>query len=198
MAGDRNLVRNAIAAYFGGTLVTADAGICYQGGPLVSAGLGTAYPYVVKGVPDSYFFTGMPAGVGWGAVMGIRRLERQTSRIATGGPVSGWRQRVYTIDLELIAVSQERHVETAEQDLDDLIEQIHALIYADRTLGTTNAVLYPATGRLITQAGEGHYGIRDTTDGFAPLAGAKGDADARGRYAGEATVSFEVLTMVQS
>lgn len=45
MAGERQQVRNAVAAYFGGTLVTADAGTCYQGGSLTSYGLGTAYPY---------------------------------------------------------------------------------------------------------------------------------------------------------
>ena len=188
-AGDRNLVRNAIAQYFGGTLVPTDAGICYQNGPLAAAGLGTAYPYVVKGVPDGYFTIGVPAGFGWGAVMGIRQVHRATRREAMGGPTSGWRGRRYTIVCELVALSQERHVETAEQGLDDLVDAMHALIYADRTLGTTSGV-YP-TGRLITEAGEGPAGIEDLTEGFAPVAG-----DERGRYAGEGTLTFTALTQV--
>ena len=193
-AGDRNLVRNAIAAYFGGTLVPTDAGICYQGGPLAAAGLGTAYPYVVKGVPDGYFTIGVPAGFGWGAVMGIRQVHRRITRRpdgAMGGPTSGWRGRRYTITLELVAISQTRHLETAEQGFDDLIDAMHALIYADRTLGTTSGA-YP-TGRLITEAGEGPAGIEDLTEGFAPI-----DGDDHGRFAGEGTVTFTALTMVQA
>ena len=63
MAGDRQLVREAVAAYFGGTLQTADAGIYFQGGPLSAAGLGTAFPYKIKrGAPDSYYTLGEADG----------------------------------------------------------------------------------------------------------------------------------------
>ena len=189
MSGDRQLVRRAVAAYFGGTLVEADAGICYQGGSLVSAGLGTVFPYSVKGIPDEYYFTGMPDGTGWGAVMGIR-LDRSTKREAYAGATSGWRARRYTVTCELVVLSQLPHIEVAGAGLDDLIDGMHALIYADRTLGTSHEN-YPG-GRLIMQAGEKPAGIEDKTPTWLPL-----DAE-RGRYMGEGEMTFEALTMVEA
>lgn len=188
MSGDRQLVREAIAAYFGGDRVTTDKGICYQGGPLLASHLSSFYPYSAKGVPDQYFFTGQPAGAGWGAVAGITSVRRKTTRMAMGGVTSGWRQRDYRIDIVIEARSQLPHIETAEAGLDDLIDDLEALIFADRTLGTTSS-LYP-TGRLITQAGEGDSGIEDVTDPLDPM------DDARGRYEGVARVSFTATTMV--
>lgn len=187
MAGDRQLVRRAVAAYFGGTQNIADAGICYQNGPLTTAGLGTVFPYSVKRVPDKYYTTGMPTGIGWGAVMGLR-VKRNTKRDSMGGATSGWRARHYTILCELIVLTELPHIEVAGAGLDDLIDAIHGLFYADRTLGTTSAS-YP-TGRLITQAGENPYGIQDDTLPFEPA------DEKQGRYFGEATLSFEALTMI--
>lgn len=189
MAGDRRLVRNAIASYFGGSQPANDPTVCYQGGPLVSYGLGTAYPYSVRHVPDSYYTQGMPDGQNWGAVLGVTKVDRVTTREAMGGPVSGWRGRRYTITCELSVIAELPHIEVAGAGLDDLIEAIHGLIYNDRTLGTTSASLYP-TGRLIWEAGEGRTGIRDMTDRFEMLDGDKG------RYAAQATVDFQALTMV--
>lgn len=194
MSGERQQVRLAVASYFGGTLVTADAGTCYQNGPLAGSGLGTAFPYEVKGIPDSYYVAGMAAGVGWGAVMGIR-LERATKRDSYGGATSGWRARRYKVSCELVALSQEPHLETAGAGLDDLIEAMHALIYADRTLGTTGgAYAGNPGGRLIIQAGENPFGIDDSTQPWQPV----GPEDKRSRYVGEATVEFEALTMVEA
>jgi hypothetical protein len=189
-AGDRQLVREAVASYFGGSLVTADSGIAYQGGPLVSAGLGTAYPYQVKGIPDEYYTAGMAAGAGWGTVMGIR-MTRDTTREAMGGPTSGWRKRVYTVTCELVVISYEQHVEIAGAGLDDLLDGMYALIFADRTLGTTSPAYSAQGGRLIMQAGEGPYGIKDDTQGWWPA-----DSQGRGKYIGQATLSFQALTMV--
>lgn len=192
MAGERQQVRNAVAAYFGGTLVTADAGTAYQGGSLTSFGLGTAYPYEVKGVPDSYYTAGTPAGFGWGAVLGVK-ISRATKRDSIGGATSGWRARHYKVSCELVAISQEPHLETAGAGLDDLIEAMHTLIYADRTLGTTGgAYASNPGGRLIIQAGEGTAGINDSTMPWQPV----GPEDKRSRYVGEATIEFECLTMV--
>jgi hypothetical protein len=192
MAGDRQLVRNAIAAYFGGTLVTADAGTAYQGGPLTAYGLGTAYPYSVKGIPDQYFTEGQPAGQGWGVVLGITKVMRVTKRDSYGGATSGWRARRYRIICELALICELPHIEVAGAGLDDLIDQVHALIYADRTLGTTSATYAAQGGRLIVEAGENPFGIEDQTDKFQPLDSAKG------RYTGDATVTFEALTMVSA
>jgi hypothetical protein len=191
MAGDRQLVREAVAAYFGGTLETADAGIYYQNGPLVSAGLGTAFPYKVKkGAPDQYYTWGMADGVGWGAVMTVTLARTSIVRQAMGGPVSGWRERHYTARCSFEVLSYEAHLETAESGLDNLVDAFLGLIYADRTLGTTSNI-YP-TGRLITQAGEGRTGIQlSEPDEFQVL-------DDRGKATGGIAVEFECLTMVEA
>lgn len=188
--GERQLVRLAIAAYFGGTLVTADAGVACQGGPLTAHGLGTAYPYSVKGVPDSYYTAGQPDGQGYGVIMSTTKVQRRTVRDSYGGATSGWRMRRYAITCELAMICELPHIEVAGAALDNLIDAFYALIAADRTLGTNGA----PGGVQIIQAGEGNGaggpGIDDVTDKFEEI-----DHD-KGRYAAAATVSFEVLTMV--
>lgn len=189
-AGDRRLVREAVAAYFGGTQNTADAGIYYQGGPLASAGLGTAYPYLIKkGAPDRYYTVGEPDGTGWGAVMTVKLGPARITRDSSGGLTSGWRERHYTTHCSFDVISYLPHLEQAESAFDDLVDAFLGLIYADRTLGTTNAVLYPLTGRLITQAGEGKQGI-DVGEAEWQV-----EPD-RGRGEGGLDITFDVLTMV--
>lgn len=196
MSGDRQLVREAVAAYFGGNLVTADAGICYQGGALVASGLGTAYPYKIKsGAPDPYYTQGMAAGAAWGAVMTVSlgpvRIGRRPDG-AMGGPTSGWRSRHYTTRCSFEAISEFPHLETAEQALDNLIDAWLNLFYLDRTLGTTNATLYAAQGgRLIMQAGEGTQGISIGEPG-------EWNITERGRSVGGIAVTFDCLTMVEA
>lgn len=190
MAGDRQLVRNAVAAYFGGTLQTSDGGTYYQGGPLASQGLGTAFPYPIKGgAPDSYYTLGEPDGTQWGAVMTVRLGPVRNTRDSYGGNVSGWRERHYTVTCSLDVISYAAHLEQAEAPLDDLLNGMDALVYADRTLGTTSGS-YP-TGRLITQAGEGPQGI---THGNAEWS-VDGD---RGRGRGGIDYTFDALTMVSA
>lgn len=197
MAGDRQLVREAVAAYFGGTLVTADAGICYQNGPLVSSGLGTAYPYKVKGgAPDQYYTEGLADGFAWGAVLTVRIGPVRINRQAMGGPVSGWRGRHYTTICDFEFLSYEPHLETVESGLDNLVDAFLGLIYTDRTLGTTNPVLYsPQGGRLIMQAGEGIPGSSQGIDvGEMEIT----EVTDRGRAKGGIRVTFESLTMVEA
>jgi len=158
MSGDRQLVREAVAAYFGGNLQTADAGIYFQSGPLTSLGLGTAFPYKVKTAADQFYTSGQAAGVSWGAVLTVRLKPQRITRGAIAGKTSGWRLRRYTTLCDLEVLSYEPHLEVAELGLDNLVDGLLGLIYADRTLGTTDAGLYP-TGRLITQAGEMPGGI---------------------------------------
>jgi hypothetical protein len=186
VAGDRQLVRNAIAAYFGGTLQTADAGVYYQGGPLSSAGLGTAFPYKIKrGAPDVYYTLGEADGTGWGCVMTVG-LGVSNTRDSYGGATSGYRKRIYTVVCALDVISYLPHLEQAEAAFDDLVNGIDGLVYADRTLGTTNQ----STGqRLIIEAGEGRNGIRHGT----PEWSVEGD---RGRGEGGMDYTFDVLTMV--
>jgi hypothetical protein len=188
LTGERQEVREAIAAYFGGLLVTTDAGNCYQRGPLMTSGLGTAYPYAPKGVPDGYYTAGMPAGHGWGAIMGVAVFQRQRQRQSLGG----WFSHFYNVQCRLVVISEEPHVETAEAGLDDLLDAMLALLYADPTLGTTTP-----DGRLITEAGENFFG--NVTEGmagtdasmpFQPVLNGDGTPDKRGRWAGDATFGF--------
>lgn len=189
-AGDRQLVREAVAAYFGGALETEDAGIYFQGGPLTASGLGTAYPYKIKkGAPDQYYTAGQPAGTAWGAVLTVSLGQARIDRMAMGGPVSGWRARHYQVACALDVISYEPHLETTEAGVDNLVDQFLGLIYADRTLGTTSNT-YP-TGRLITEAGEGRTGI---TVGAADW---QVETD-RGRGEGGLLIEFEALTMVEA
>jgi len=187
-AGDRRLVREAVAAYFGGTLETADAGIYYQGGPLASAGLGTAFPYKIKkGAPDSFYTLGEADGTGWGAVMTVGIGPVRNTRDSYGGATSGWRKRLYTVACSLDVISYLPHLEQAESAFDDLLNEMDALIYADRTLGTTGED-YPG-GRLIIEAGEGRDGIVHGEPEWTT----QGD---RGRGEGGMSYTFTALTMV--
>jgi hypothetical protein len=190
MAGDRQLVRNAVAAYFGGTLQTSDAGTYYQGGPLSSSGLGTAFPYLIKGgAPDSYYTLGEADGTGWGAVMTVRLGRVANTRDSYGGATSGWRKRVYSVTCSLDVISYAEHLEEAEAPLDDLLNDMDALIYADRTLDTTSAEYAAQGGRLIIEAGEGRAGIVHGEPEWTV------DGD-RGRGRGGIDYTFEALTMV--
>lgn len=186
-AGDRRLVREAVASYFGGTENTADAGIYYQDGPLTSAGLGTAYPYLIKGAPDQYYTLGQPAGTGWGAVLTVSLAGQKITRAAMGGQTSGWRMRRYTVRCALGVISYEPHLETAEAATDDLVDAFIALIYADRTLGTTSNA-YP-TGRLITQAGEAPAGIEVSAPDWQV-------DEERGRGEGGLAITFDCDTFI--
>jgi hypothetical protein len=192
MSGDRQLVRRAVAAYFGGTLQTADAGVYYQGGPLASSGLGTAFPYLIKGgAPDTYYTLGEPDGTSWGAVLTVHLGRVANTRDSYGGAVSGWRKRLYTVVCSLDVISYAEHLEGAEAPLDDLANDMDALIYADRTLGTTSATYAAQGGRLIIEAGEGRNGIEHGEPEWTT------EAD-RGRGRGGMNYTFDVLTMVSA
>jgi hypothetical protein len=184
--GERQLVRLAVASFFGGTQVTTDAGVCFQGGPLASFGLGTAYPYTVRHAPDEYYTAGMPDGQNWGCVLSTTRLERNTGLDSYGGKYSGYWARRYTIECELALICELPHIEVAGAGLDDLVDAMEAMVFADRTLGTNDG----SKGVRIIQAGPGRAGIRDVTPRFEAL------DEVKGRYAAEATVTFEALVMI--
>jgi hypothetical protein len=152
--------------------------------------LGTTYPYKIKkGAPDQYYTLAETAGTGWGAVMSVAIAPVRINRGAMGGATSGWRLRHYTTVCSFDVISYEPHLETTEAAFDDLADAFLGLIYADRTLGTTNPVLYPATGRLITQAGEWTTGIQ--------LGPAEWSVEEdRGMGRGGMTITFDCLTMI--
>jgi len=194
MSGDRQLVREAIATYFGGSPGNAAEGIFYQDGPLNGLGLGTAYPYTVKGAPDAAYTAGQPAGTAFGAVLSVRLEETLITRLAIGGKTSGFRGRHYTAVCALEVISYGQLLETAEASLDELTDGLLSMIYADRTLGTTAPAIYPNPpyfgGRLITQAGEGETGI---------IVGAPfWDTSDRAKGRGGLAVTFGALTMIQA
>jgi hypothetical protein len=190
---DRQNVRQAIAAYFGGAQTVDDAGIYYQGGPLTVYGLGTAAPYLVKGsAPDQWFTAGQAPGGGFGAVMTVHLDSQPTTRIAIGGPVSGWRQKRFRVRCSFEVISYDLHLETAEAALDTLMGQWEALLYQDRTLGTTGQYPNPPYfgGRLIQEAGERPYGyVISSSDSWFP----SGD---RGKAYGGIDITFDAVTVV--
>lgn len=191
MAGDRQLVRRAVAAYFGGTLQATDAGVYYQGGPLSALGLGTAFPYKIKkGAPDSFYTAGEPDGTGWGTVLTVSIGPVRNARDSYGGKASGFRERTYPVTCALDVISYLPHLEQAEAAFDDLVSAMDDLVYADRTLGTTGGIYGQlAGGRLIQQAGESRSGI---THGL-PEWSVEGD---RGRGEGGMEYQFDALTIV--
>lgn len=185
MPGDRQLVRLAVAKFFGGTQV-ADGETKFQEGPLLSYGLGTAYPYSVRHAPDTDFTAGMPYGQNWGCVLSTTRVRRTTTLDSYGGPSSGIWLRKYTITCEIGLICELEHIEVAGAGLDDLIDQMESMIFADRTLGTQGG----AGGVTILTAGTDKNAITSETDRFTAIDPKKG------RYAGEATVTFQALTEV--
>lgn len=190
--GNRRQVREAIAAYFGGTLQDTSQGIYYQNGPLAGLNLSTTYPHTIKPPPDQAFTSGLPAGSGWGAVLSVHLGESPITRDSVGGPTGGWRERNYKVTCSFEALSYEPFLEVASAGLDDLVDGFLDLIYADRTLGTTNPALYPPpVNRLITQAGEGDEGI-------VPGPAAWEVSQDRSKARGGISVVFNALTMVFS
>ena len=183
MAGDRQLVRRAVAAFFGGTQVT-DGEVKFQGGPLTSYGLGTAYPYTVKHFPDTDFTAGAPDGRNWGCVLSTTRVRRVTTLDSYGGPESGIWLRKYVITCRIGVLCELPHIEVAGAGLDDLIDQMEAMIFADRTLGTQGG----SGGVTVLTAGTDKNAIASDTDELVEI-----DAK-KGRYAGQAILTFQALT----
>lgn len=199
MPGYRQLVKRAVAQYFGGAeQVGAEAlGIYYGQGPLVNNGLNNAWPYQAKGVPDILYFGsggvagGEIPGESFGAILLVELGRNKITRQALGGPVSGWREIETPVLCHLDMQSTFTYAEQAETAADDLVEAFIELIYLDRTLGTTGGYpTYPDT-RLIVEAGEKPYGIEsELLPGYV-------DED-RGRVVFEAEVQFNVSTYWQS
>lgn len=198
MALYRQLLKRAVASFFGGTeQVAAEGfGIYYQNGPLTAQGLITAFPYQAKGVPDQFYFT--TPGTAAGCVMTVQLAPDLIDRQALGGPVSGWRNVETPVVCHLWQQSRYPHLEQAETALDDLVQAFTELIYTDRTLGTTNPVLYPnppfPNGRLIEEAGEKNRWIRRVM-GEPEFVERE---DASNIVATHAMISFSATTYVQA
>lgn len=197
-------VKRAIAQYFGGAEQVAleGQGIYYSQGPLWTLGLTSSWPYQPKGIPDSLWFG--QKGQAFGAILGVELDEDEMIRQALGGPVSGWRDLTVPAICHIWSMSTFPHAEQTETAMDDLIGPVPPgsglisltdLIFADRTLGSTNPVLYPTypDNRLIIEAGEKPYGIHKHVDPAEEGVGARA-----GRVLMHAEVRFNVTTYWQS
>lgn len=122
----RASVRLGICAYIGGTQ-NANAEY-WQGGPLSSVGLFTLFRSPPKLVAGELY------GDARSAAVGILHVGRQTSsRIAYGGPFSGKKRHDYTVKLALYHRARTAQSETAQDDLDVLVDAIVNRLEADRT-----------------------------------------------------------------
>lgn len=148
--------RTQIAQFFGGTTLQSvvDGNGPYIDGPLQTYGMSAVYPRWAKRIPDSNFFLfSTPRGMGTVMVVHIPRLnERRIALNAnSAGHVtnSGTKQDDMVVELHLYHLAQQNYAEPAEEDFEQVIDQIINLIETDVTLG----------GACI-QAGEDTYGIQ--------------------------------------
>jgi hypothetical protein len=143
----RQIVRNGIAQFFGGSTYDTEAR-AYRPGPLLAYGLSTVRAYQPKRMPDSDYTSGQAAGRGMGAVM-IVELPADTESRDAKPAVRGMKRITYLSVLHFFHMAWQPHAEDAEQDVDLLIEQVKQLVRGDVTLGG-----------ICFQAGESRMGIR--------------------------------------
>lgn len=148
-ATSRQLVRDGIAQYFGGSTFDQEARAYRGTGPLLSAGLSTVRAYTSKRLNDNDYVLGQAVGRGMGAYMIVELPIDIERREALGGPSSGIKRIVYNVVLHCFHLAHKAHAEDAEKDVDLLAEAIKDQIRADRTLGG-----------IVSQAGESQAGIR--------------------------------------
>lgn len=143
----RAAVRSGIAEFFGGPTYD-DVSRIYRPTPLAASGLAGVRPYFGKRVPDSDYTFGLTAGRAMGGIIVVHLAQEQERRIALGGATGGVKRVPYAVTLHLYHLAQTQHAETAQADVDDLLDAIKDLIHGDRTLGGT-----------VTEAGESANGI---------------------------------------
>jgi hypothetical protein len=144
----RQIVRNGIAQFFGGTAYDQEARAYRGAGPLASAGLSTVRAYQPKRMSDVDYVYGQAAGRGMGAAMVVELPSDVESRDAK--PAGTGRKRInYTVILHCFHLAYQSHAEDAGPDVDSLIEQIKGLIRQDVTLGG-----------VCFQAGESRFHIK--------------------------------------
>ncbi len=145
----RETVRRGIAEYFGGPLDQSDpAASVYRPGRLLDYGLSTDRAYAGRArTPETDYTTGLDPARGMGARM-IVALPTGTERRASLG---GWKALTFQVTLGLTHLGTVPHPERAQDDLDELLEAVVALVRADPTLGG-----------CVLQAGESQRGIVTT------------------------------------
>jgi hypothetical protein len=102
----------------------------------------------------------VPGELSSAAVVIFIQSERE-SRIAVGGPHTGWKRVDYTVILQVFHHSVEPNTEAAMADFDVLIDSIKERLRADHNFGDT-------TGTLVWQGAEpainALYGEPTTSD----------------------------------
>ncbi|WP_433465705.1 hypothetical protein [Spirillospora sp. CA-128828] len=147
----RQEIRTGVAQFFGGSTYDETARI-YRPTPLVASGLAGVRPYWVNRFEDRDFLATLAADRGMGAVMSIHIAGDSERRIALGGPTSGFKARPVQLELWVFHMARTSVSETAQADLDDLLDAIVDRIHSDRTLGGT-----------VVEAGESPRGITRNT-----------------------------------
>lgn len=149
MPNSRYELRTATGLYFGGSTIESGTGARING-PLNANGLSAVYDRFPKRIPDTdyYKFTGSTSR-NMGALMVVHIPRIQERRLSIGGLNSGTKEDTVQVILHLYHLAQVTHAETAESDLEQLIDSIYDLIDADKTLGG-----------IFVGAGETAYGIQ--------------------------------------
>lgn len=134
----RQTVRAAVASYFAA--------------PAVS-GLNKVFTSMPKRIEGTWFRYGQPAGTKTGAVAFVHLVSENEERRSIGGEHAGQKWVHYEVELQIYCHSIQAHSEDAMADFDTVIDNVKALLRADRRLDD-----YP----VIFEAGEkyldGQYG----------------------------------------
>jgi hypothetical protein len=154
----RPTVRVGVAQFFGGTTYDQEAR-AYRGSTpvhLFNAGLSTVRAYQSKRISDKDYVLGQAKGRGMGASMIVEMPDDTEIRraVPAAGPgtnyVGSGRKRItYTVILHVFHLAHKPHMEDAEADVDNLLEEVKSQVRSDVSLG---GICY--------QAGENGRGIR--------------------------------------
>ncbi|MCW2639525.1 MAG: hypothetical protein JWP76_1831 [Dactylosporangium sp.] len=173
----RRDVRTGVAAYFGGSTVTAAD--WYQPTPLTALGLAGVKAYYQNRFDDHEYRTTLDPATRTGAIMCVHLSDDAEKRLAIGGILDA----PFNVSLFLFFLTLTPSQANAQADRDALLEAIRARLRADPTVGMG---VNSGSPTIVTQAGEGPAGITTSTPlpYFEPPA----------RTMQEASISFTVNT----
>jgi hypothetical protein len=143
----RQIVRNGIAQFFGGTTYDETTRSYRGSGPLIPDGLTVVRPYGAKRINDQDYVLGQAAGRGMGAYMLVALPQDKEIR-RTMPAVIGRKRVTYSTVLAVYHLAEKAYAEDAEADVDQLADAIKDLIHGD-----------PSLGGICYQAGENELGI---------------------------------------
>jgi hypothetical protein len=150
----RKDIRRGIAAYFGGSTVTA--GGWYQPTPLIALGLAGVRAYYQERFKDNEYRTTLDPAARTGAIMCVHLNDDTEKRLAIGGILDA----PFSVSLFLYFLTLTPSAADAQADRDDLLEAVRARLRADPTLGMG---INSGSPTVVLQAGEGEAGIQTST-----------------------------------